>query len=117
MVITGRPEPRAREVANLLMIQGLLESEGDGALLWRLALHLQNQPDESETNLVTDQGVQTLTNRQREIIKACDIPRSLLDLMLRAGVTHRSFYRRKHRKPLIDAGIIRMTTSRRPAWT
>lgn len=105
MVIAGRPEPHRREVANLLVIQGLPELEGGGAPLWRLACHLQNDPVQRETNLVTDQVVRTLTNHQREITKACDVPRSLLDLMRRVGVTHRFFYRRKHLKPL-DAGIV-----------
>ena len=29
--------------------------------------------------------------------------------MQRAGVRHRTFFRRKHMQPLLDAGIIRMT--------
>ena len=50
-----------------------------------------------------------MTAHQRRIVDACDVPRSLLDLMQRAGVRHRTFFRRKHMQPLLDAGIIRMT--------
>ena len=108
-------------MVNLLVIQGLLESEGHGASLWRLAMHMKNGPVEPDINLVTehvaapkedlvtDQVVRTLTNRQHELLKACEVPRSLLDLMQRAGVTHRSFCRRKHLKPRLDAGTVRMT--------
>ena len=51
-----------------------------------------------------------MTAHQRRIVDYCDVPRSLLDLMERAGVTHRTFFRRRHVQPLIDAGIIRMTS-------
>ena len=38
------------------------------------------------------------------------MPRSLADLMeLAIGVTHRTFFRRNHLQPLLDAGILRMT--------
>lgn len=35
--------------------------------------------------------------------------------MERAGVTHRSFFQRQHLKPLLDAGIIRMTIPDNPS--
>ena len=50
-----------------------------------------------------------MTAHQHRIVDACDVPRSLLDLMQRAGVRHRTFFRRKHMQPLLNAGIIRMT--------
>ena len=55
-----------------------------------------------------------LTARQRAIVAACDVPRSLAELMERAGVSHRSHFRRKHLKPLLDAGLVRMTNPDNP---
>ena len=60
-------------------------------------------------DIVTDHAPASMTPHQRRIVDACDVPRSLLDLMQRAGVRHRTFFRRKHMQPLLDAGIIRMT--------
>ena len=59
--------------------------------------------------MVTDYAAPPMTAHQRRIVDSCDVPRSLLDLMKRAGVTHRTFFRRRHLQPLLDAGIIRMT--------
>ena len=59
--------------------------------------------------MVADHASAPMTAHQRRIVDACDVPRSLLDLMQRAGVRHRTFFRRKHMQPLLDAGIIRMT--------
>ena len=57
-----------------------------------------------------DQVAMRLTARQRAIVEACEVPRSLAELMGRAGVSHRSrFPRRKHLKPLLEAGFVRMT--------
>ena len=55
-----------------------------------------------------------LTARQRAIVEACDVPRSLKELMERAGVSHRSHFRRKHLKPLLEAGLVRMTNPDSP---
>ena len=64
--------------------------------------------------MVTDQAVSRLTEQQRRIIAACDVPRSLADLMAGAGVTHRTFFRRTHLQPLVDAGIVAMTNPSNP---
>ena len=61
-----------------------------------------------------DQVAMRLTARQRAIVEACEIPRSLAELMERAGVSHRSHFRRKHLKPLLEAGIVRMTNPGNP---
>lgn len=60
------------------------------------------------------QAARRLTPRQRAIVSACDVPRSLAELMERAGVTHRSYFRRKHLKPLQEAGLVRMTNPDKP---
>ena len=61
-----------------------------------------------------DQVAMRLTARQRAIVEACEVPRSLAELMERAGVSHRSHFRRKHLKPLLEAGIVRMTNPGNP---
>ena len=65
-------------------------------------------------DMVTDQAVSRLTEQQRRIIAACDAPRSLAELMAHAGVTHRTFFRRTHLQPLVDAGIVAMTNPANP---
>ena len=65
-------------------------------------------------DLASDQVAMQLTARQRAIVAACEVPRSLAELMERAGVSHRSHFRRKHLKPLLEAGIVRMTNPGNP---
>ena len=66
-----------------------------------------------ETDLVTDQ-VTKLSDQQRRLIAACDTPKSLVELMAVLGMTHRSYFRTRYLKPLLDARIIRMTNPERP---
>ena len=70
--------------------------------------------DQVRADMDGDQAVRRLTSRQRAIVAACDVPRSLAELMERAGVSHRSHFRRKHLKPLLDAGLVRMTNPANP---
>ena len=55
-----------------------------------------------------------LSEQQSRIVTACVSPRSLAELMTQAGVTHRSFFRNRHLKPLLEAGIVRMTNPASP---
>ena len=66
-----------------------------------------------EPNMVTDH-VHKLTAQQQRIVAACDVPRSLPELLERAGVKHRSYFRRKHLLPLVRAGIVTMTNPEKP---
>ena len=66
-----------------------------------------------ETDLVTGH-VTKLNDQQRRLIAACDTPKSLVELMAIVGVTHRSHFRTRHLKPLLDDNIIRMTNPARP---
>ena len=70
--------------------------------------------DQVRADVDGDQAVRRLTARQRAILEACDIPRSLAELMAREGVSHRSHFRRKHLKPLLEAGLVRMTNPGNP---
>ena len=70
--------------------------------------------DQVRAEMDGDQAARRLTARQRAIVAACDVPRSLAELMERAGVSHRSHFRRKHLKPLLEAGLVRMTNPGNP---
>ena len=70
--------------------------------------------DHVDGDLDSDQVGMRLTARQRAIVEACEVPRRLAELMERAGVSHRSHFRRKHLKPLLEAGLVRMTNPGNP---
>ena len=70
--------------------------------------------DQVHADVDGDHAAHQLTARQRDIVAACDVPRSLAELMERAGVSHRSHFRRKHLKPLLEAGLVRMTNPGNP---
>ena len=55
-----------------------------------------------------------LTEQQRRIIGSCDVPKTLAELMAGAGVTHRTFFRRTHLRPLVGAGLVAMTNPDNP---
>ena len=74
---------------------------------------ITDQVGRPATDLVTDQ-VTMLTDQQRRLIAACDTPKSLVELMALTGLTHRSHFRTRHLKPLLEANIIRMTNPDRP---
>ncbi|MBI4882200.1 MAG: putative DNA binding domain-containing protein [Planctomycetes bacterium] len=133
--VTGRNGPEARKVLESLVVQGLLQPIQEGTL-YGLAEHLAGRLEGAEpglpagaeaagnlvtdqvegpaADLVTDQVVRRLTPHQVRIVQACDVPRSLAELMERVGVTHRTFFRRRHLQPLLDAGIVRMTNPANP---
>lgn len=70
--------------------------------------------DQVGPDMVTDQAPLRLTTRQRAIVDACDVPRSLVELMERANVSHRSHFRTRHLKPLLQVGAVRMTNPGNP---
>jgi len=75
---------------------------------------VSDQYDQVRADMDSDQVALRLSARQRAIVAACDVPRSLAELMERAGVSHRSHFRRKHLKPLLEAGLVRMTNPGNP---
>ncbi len=65
-------------------------------------------------NMVTDHVIRKLTAQQQRIVAACDVPRSVPELMESAGVKHRTHFRRTHLLPLVRAGIVTMTNPEKP---
>ena len=55
--------------------------------------------DQVRADMDGDQAARRLSARQRAIVAACDVPRSLAELMERAGVSHRSHFRRNLHGP------------------
>ena len=127
--VIGGGNREARAVLDRLVTMVLLHPVKEG-LLWDVAEHLKerfrqtdqtnDQPRSVDTDLVTDQPggpepnlvtplLTNLTDRQRKIIELCEVPRKQADLMREIGLTHRTFFRRKHLEPLVQAKLIRMT--------
>ena len=73
-----------------------------------------DQVGQKSGDMVTDQALGSLTGNQQTILDAADVPRSLADLLELAGVSHRTFFRRKHLQPLLDAGLVQMTNPENP---
>lgn len=127
-VIGGRNR-EAKAVLDRLVMMVLLRPVEDG-VLWDVAEHLKeqfrqteqanDQPQSQTSDLVTDQPgspepnlvtplMTNLTDHQRKIVELCEVPRQRADLMRQIGLTHRTYFRRKHLEPLIQAKLIRMT--------
>lgn len=127
--VIGRGNREARAVLDRLVVMVLLRPIEEG-VLWDVAEHLKDrfhqtdqandQPQSQDGDLVTDQPggsepnlvtplLTNLTDHQRKIIELCEVPRKQADLMREIGLTHRTFFRRKHLEPLIQAKLIRMT--------
>ena len=97
--ITGLTGAEAGSVLEALEGQGVTRRLQEG--LYGLAPHLEGQ-------------AVFLSDQQSRIVAACVVPRSLAELMAQAGVTHRSFFRTRHLRPLLEAGIVRMTNPASP---
>jgi ATP-dependent DNA helicase RecG len=128
--VIGRGTREAEQVLDHLVIQTLL-AVMEPHVRWGLAPHLQgrfvsgDKATVSTTNLVTDQPLSSsvslvtsrltkLTDHQRRIIVLCEVPRKQADLMQELGLSHRTFFRRKHLEPLIQANLVRMTHPEEP---
>ena len=128
--VIGKGSHDALEVISRLVTQKLLKVMETDAC-WELAPHLKDrflesdQPLANDRDLVTDQPAEhtdslvtpmltELTDHQRRILLLCEAPRKQADLMKELGLTHRTFFRRKHLEPLIKANLIRMTHPEEP---
>ncbi len=128
--VIGRGEREAEQVLDHLVTQTLL-AVVEARVRWGLAPHLQDRfvpSDQAPTladDLVTDQPVPSsvslvtprltkLTQHQRTIMGLCEVPRSQADLMKTLGLSHRTFFRRKHLEPLMKANLVRMTYPEEP---
>ena len=113
-MVTDQVEPEADDMstAHVLVTDQVGPEPGD---------MVTDQVGLEPGDMVTDQVgpepgdmVTGLTEQQRRIIAACDVPRSLAELMAATGVTHRTFFRRTHLQPLVGAGLVAMTNPDNP---
>lgn len=123
-VVADVAEEEAARAAHRLATQLLLEPAGPARFRFPERLRSagfgpghsgSDQVRERRADLVTPAvTMSSLTDIQGRIVDACDVPRSLAELMDRAGAAHRTHFRRAHLQPLLDAGIVRMTNPERP---
>lgn len=124
--IAGHTEPAARSVLNALADRGLLQPLSSGtryelaaSIEEKLGTFLSSRPPESEAGRFSEgagaEGIaEELDEHRRLILDLCETPKSLLELMEHVGMTHRTFFRRRHLQPLVEAGLVRMTNPARP---
>lgn len=137
--LTGLSGADALAVLDQLAVQALISPlEGAETPIFVVAEHLRERlgappaegeeaapaPEGSVTDqagaetprLVTDQvrPLRRLTETQWKILKFCDVPRSMADIMSEVGLTHRTFFRRTHLEPLLQGGVLRMTHPDQP---
>jgi ATP-dependent DNA helicase RecG len=127
--VIGGGNREAKQVLDRLTTQALL-GEVEVGVRWEVAEHLKgslrltdqagDQAAATQGDLVTDQPVHadrrlviprltSLTDQQHRILDLCEVPRKLAELMGAFGLTHRTFFRRTHLEPLLQAGLIKMT--------
>ena len=61
------------------------------------------------THTLVTPALTNMTADQRAIITRCQVPRRQEYLKQEIGLSHRTFFRRKHLAPLLRAGLIRTT--------
>ncbi|MFH1985251.1 MAG: RNA-binding domain-containing protein [Pseudomonadota bacterium] len=135
--ITGRSGTETIVILKHLVVQNLVElRKGQHDEHYVLAPHLREilhgkspqpekpimersvtiQPDASDERLVTDTAkpLKRLTETQRKIVLFCDQPKPIAQIMRYLDVSNRTFLRRTHLSPLIEAGVLRLTMPDNP---
>jgi ATP-dependent DNA helicase RecG len=137
--VTGLSGGEAQAVLERLKAQALISPlEGSETPIFVVAEHLReglgvppgdgeraageskgsvtDQAGAETARLVTDQprALRSLNEAQWRIVMFCDVPRALADIMSELGLTHRTFFRRRHLEPLVRAGVLRMTHPDQP---
>jgi len=106
--LTGMSGPHARGLAQQLAAQVLVEPVADGDERIRLVAHLRERfsPDEA----ATAPEIPQLSDVQWKIISQSDAPRSMNELLQITGYKHSWHFRKAHLEPLLQGGIMRITT-------
>lgn len=66
-----------------------------------------------QADLVTNHHLQ-LTNKQKDILNFCSVPRTAAEIMERLGISNQSKNRAAHIKPLLQAGYLELTNPENP---
>ncbi len=73
------------------------------------------QPGSDSDNLSTAQDpLWKLSATQEKIVRLCDTPRRLAEIMDEVGVTSRGFFKKHHLDPLLQGGVLRMVHPDQP---
>jgi ATP-dependent DNA helicase RecG len=139
--LTGLATPAAREVVERLVTQILVEPLKPDGTQFTLPAHLrarfgpapagarpETQGGDTAARSTTEQGTEQagscqpelvrsldrLTEGQWRVVEHADVPRSLADLMARAGYKQRPHFVAQYLEPLLQARVLRMTVPDRP---
>ena len=66
-----------------------------------------------EADLVTTRQLQ-LTNKQKDILNFCSVPRTAAEIMERLAISNQSRNRAAHITPLVEAGYLELTNPENP---
>ncbi len=64
-----------------------------------------------ENDEPASQGRRKISNKEKDIVNFCSVPRSAQEILDRVGVTNQSRHRKKYIQPLVDAGYLKPLTS------
>lgn len=138
--LTGLTTAAAKAIVERLVAQVLVESLEAGGTQFALPVHLRsryglasadqtaNGGDPATTPSTTEQATEQAANSQPELVRSldrlteghwrvvehADVPRSLADLMARAGYKQRPHFIAQYLDPLLQARVLRMTVPDRP---
>ena len=74
---------------------------------------VQGKSNQVQADLVTTRQLQ-LTNKQKDILNFCSVPRTAAEIMERLGISNQSRNRVAHITPLVEAGYLELTNPENP---
>ncbi len=137
-IIAGASVRDAKKILDRLQTQALIFQSDQNQEYFHLAKHLQEhfknkkldseqletiQSDLSTAQVEALEAVKSteqvqplnkINDIQWEIIRLCDVPKPLTDIMSACGKTHRGFFMRNYLNPMITGGIIQLTNPDKP---
>ena len=73
-----------------------------------------NQETEASNYVSNQEHRSKLSNKQRDIVNFCTVPRTAVEIMERIGISNQSKNRAAHITPLVEAGYLEMTNPNNP---
>lgn len=90
------------------------QGEGDGDPATAVSGTEQATEQAADTNPELVRSLDRLTEGQWRVVEHAEVPRSLADLMARAGYKQRPHFMAQYLEPLLQARVLRMTVPDRP---
>ena len=106
-----------RETANELVItirRSVQEGVQEGVQETHQEMH---QETHQESNQESNQEIvvkRSLTNKQKDIVNFCSVPRSAQEILDRIGVSNQTANRKRYIQPLVESGVLEMTIPENP---